>query len=166
MKSTLLDFKEYIHDVQDFPSPGVLFRDIRPLLANAEVYQTAIHELVSLSNPTDYFVGIDSRGFLFASAMATQANAGIVLIRKKGKLPPPTLSLEYDLEYGSSALEIQPGKGRVVLVDDVYATGGTMNAAERLCVEAGYEVVDRIVLIDLKHLHEPNSVKSLIQYHG
>jgi adenine phosphoribosyltransferase len=77
---------------------------------------------------------------------------GLVLCRKKGKLPPPVVSQSYSLEYGEDILEIQPGTGKVVIVDDVYATGGTMNAVEQLCVKAGYTVVDKLVLIDLKYI--------------
>ncbi len=86
------------------------------------------------------------------------------MCRKKGKLPPPTISETYSLEYGEDTLEIKPGKGKVVIVDDVYATGGTMNAVEKLCEKAGYTVIGKLVLIDLRFLHEPNDVKSLIQY--
>ena len=85
-------------------------------------------------------------------------------MQKKGKLPPPTISETYTLEYGEDTLEIKPGKGTVVIVDDVYATGGTMNAVEQLCIKAGYTVIDKLVLIDLKFLHEPTNVKSLITY--
>lgn len=166
MPTTAVDFKTHIKDVPDFPSPGILFRDIQPLLSNPKVYQQAIDELVAISEPADYYVGIDSRGFLFASSMALKTNAGIILLRKKGKLPPPTIAQEYSLEYGTDTLEIQPGTGRVVIVDDVYATGGTMDAAEILCKKAGYTVVDRVVLIDLEFLHGPNDVKSLVQYNG
>jgi len=111
----------------------------------------------------DYWVGIDARGFIFASALAS-INGGLIMCRKKGKLPPPTISQEYSLEYGTDTLEIQPGKGTVVIVDDVYATGGTMNAVEQLCQKAGYTVIGKLVLIDLLFLHEPNNIKSLIQY--
>jgi adenine phosphoribosyltransferase len=113
-------------------------------------------------NP-QYWVGIDSRGFIFASALANTFG-GLIMCRKKGKLPPPIISQEYSLEYGTDTLEIQPGSGTVVIVDDVYATGGTMNAVEQLCQKAGYTVIDKLVLIDLKFLHEPTNIKSLIQY--
>ena len=88
----------------------------------------------------------------------------MIMCRKKGKLPPPVVSETYSLEYGEDTLEIQPGSGTVVIVDDVYATGGTMNAVEQLCIKAGYTVIDKLVLIDLQFLHEPTNVKSLIKY--
>ena len=90
--------------------------------------------------------------------------AGIKLIRKPGKLPPPIISKSYDLEYGSDTIEVCPSKGTVVIVDDVYATGGTMNAAVNLCEEAGYTVIDKLTLIDLTFLHGKTNVKSLIKY--
>jgi adenine phosphoribosyltransferase len=96
--------------------------------------------------------------------MALKTKNGLRLVRKAGKLPPPKVSYHYSLEYGTDTLEIQEGKGKVVIVDDVYATGGTMNAVEHLCKEAGYEVIGKVVLIDLAFLHEPNDVKSLIKY--
>ena len=111
-----------------------------------------------------YWVGIESRGFIFASSIAALDNSGFIMCRKKGKLPPPIISQEYNLEYGSDILEIQPGGGDVVIVDDVYATGGTMDAVEKLCTQAGYNVIDKLVLIDLKYLHASNNIKSLIQY--
>jgi adenine phosphoribosyltransferase len=101
---------------------------------------------------------------MFATALAMHMKCGIKLIRKKGKLPPPTISKSYQLEYGEDTIEIQPGEGNVVIVDDVYATGGTMNAAIELCQNAGYNVIGKLVLIDLKFLHESTDVKSLIQY--
>ena len=99
-----------------------------------------------------------------ASALSLHTKIGLKLIRKKGKLPPPILSVSYNLEYGSDTIEMQPGKGNVVIIDDVYATGGTMDAAEKLCREAGYNVIDKLVLIDLCFLHPINNIKSLIKY--
>lgn len=156
--------KNLIKDIPDFPKKGVTFKDIQPLLENGNIFDQVIIGMLNEVNKPDYFVGIDSRGFIFASAMAQKTMNGLKLVRKKGKLPPPTIELSYDLEYGSDTLEIQPGTGKVVIVDDVYATGGTMNAAEELCIKAGYEVIGKVVLIDLAFLHEPNDVKSLVKY--
>ena len=157
-----MKWKEFIQEIPDFPIPGVSFKDVSPLL-KSPLFPHAIEEMKNLVKHPYYWVGIDARGFIFASALAS-TNGGLIMCRKKGKLPPPTISEIYTLEYGEDTLEIQPGTGRVVIVDDVYATGGTMNAVEKLCEKAGYTVIGKLVLIDLKFLHEPNNVKSLIQY--
>ena len=157
-----MNWKEYINEVPDFPKPGVSFKDISPLLKSIR-FSEAISEMKKLVPNPQYWVGIDSRGFIFASALSNTFG-GLIMCRKKGKLPPPVISQEYSLEYGTDTLEIQPGNGTVVIVDDVYATGGTMNAVEQLCQKAGYIVIDKLVLIDLKFLHEPTNIKSLIQY--
>jgi len=155
--------KSLIREVADWPKPGVGFKDITPLLASPH-FPRVIDALEKLTVRPDFYVGIESRGFLFASALAQKTGAGLLLCRKKGKLPPPTVSASYQLEYGEDVLEMQPGSGTVVIVDDVFATGGTMKAATQLCREAGYTVVDRLVLIDLIFLHSEVEVKSLIQY--
>lgn len=157
-----MNWKEYINEVPDFPKPGVSFKDISPLLKSIKFPEAITKMKILVPNP-QYWVGIDSRGFIFASALANTFG-GLIMCRKKGKLPPPVISQEYSLEYGTDTLEIQPGNGTVVIVDDVYATGGTMNAVEQLCQKAGYTVIDKLVLIDLKFLHEPTNIKSLIQY--
>jgi adenine phosphoribosyltransferase len=158
-----MNFKSYIREIPDFPKQGVSFKDISPLLKSTW-FPYAIHLMAGQVKHPDYWIGIDSRGFIFASAIAGTTDGGLIMCRKKGKLPPPIVSQSYSLEYGEDTLEIQPGTGKVVIVDDVYATGGTMNAVEQLCIKAGYEVIDKLVLIDLKYLHEPNNIKSLIQY--
>lgn len=157
-----MKWKEFIQEIPDFPIPGVSFKDVSPLL-KSPLFPHAIEEMKSLVKHPYYWVGIDARGFIFASALASK-NGGLIMCRKKGKLPPPTISETYTLEYGEDTLEIKPGKGTVVIVDDVYATGGTMSAVEKLCIKAGYTVIDKLVLIDLKFLHEPTNVKSLIIY--
>ena len=157
-------YKSFIHDIKDFPKPGITFKDIQPLLANPVVFDSAIKEMSNLVQKPDYWIGVDSRGFIMASSLSINTGIGLKLIRKKGKLPPPVTSISYDLEYGSDIIELQPGKGNVVIVDDVYATGGTMEAAEKLCKEAGYNVIDKLVLIDLCFLHPITNIKSLIKY--
>jgi adenine phosphoribosyltransferase len=157
-----MNWKEFIHEVPDFPKPGVSFKDVSPLLKSVH-FPAVIKEMKNQVKQPDYWIGIDARGFIFASALS-MFNGGLILCRKKGKLPPPTVSQEYTLEYGNDVLEIKPGTGTVVIVDDVYATGGTMNAVEQLCIKAGYTVIDKLVLVDLLFLHEPNNIKSLIQY--
>jgi adenine phosphoribosyltransferase len=155
--------ENYIKDVLDFPQPGIIFKDISPLLAS-NYFPKVINKMSSLVQTPDYWVGIDSRGFIFASALSMYTEKGMIMCRKKGKLPPPVVSESYSLEYGEDTLEIKAGTGKVVIVDDVYATGGTMEAVEKLCKKAGYTVVDKLVLIDLKYLHGDTNIKSLIQY--
>ena len=157
-----MNYKNLINEVPDFPIPGVSFKDISPLLKSSQ-FPYIIKGMKNLVTQPDYWVGIDSRGFIFASALS-MLNGGLIMCRKKGKLPPPVVSETYSLEYGEDTLEIQPGSGNVIIVDDVYATGGTMNAVEQLCIKAGYTVIDKLVLIDLRFLHEPINIKSLIQY--
>ena len=162
-----MNYKDYIKEVADFPSCGISFKDISPLLANNRAYTSAITDLGSLvDDPPDYWVGVDARGFLFASSLALQFGGGVVLCRKSGKLPPPTITHTYDTEYSKDELSIHPGTGRVVIVDDVLATGGTLEAANHLCKLAGYDVVDNLVLIDLRYIPRDLSVniRSLVQY--
>ena len=161
----MIDFESYVTDIPNFPIDGVTFKDIQPLLSSPKAFRHAIREMFSkFETIMDYWVGIDSRGFIFASDLSQFSNKGLKLLRKKGKLPPPTVAKTYELEYGSDTLEIQPGTGKVVIVDDVYATGGTMDAAEQLCKDAGYDVIGKVVFIDLDFLHGPIDVKSVIKY--
>jgi adenine phosphoribosyltransferase len=149
----MADLKRYIRDVPDFPQPGILFRDITPVLRHR--FDAVIDAMSGLLDTQqwqviDALAGIESRGFILAAALALRHGKGFVPVRKQGKLPPPVVSAPYDLEYGTGVLEMQPGAGRLVLVDDVLATGGTLRAAAELCASAGYEIAHRMVLIDLK----------------
>jgi adenine phosphoribosyltransferase len=147
------DLKQAIRDVPDFPRAGILFRDIAPLLRDHfEVTVDALDELLSAEEwqQVDALAGIESRGFILGAALAHRRHKGFVLVRKQGKLPPPVVDVAYDLEYGSGVLEMQKGRGQVVLVDDVLATGGTMRAAADLCDRAGYQLTALLALIDLR----------------
>ena len=161
-----MNLKSFIQDVPDFPKEGILYRDIQPLLENQDAFFDAILGMAELVEIPDYWVGIESRGFIFASALSMQYGGGVKLIRKAGKLPDTvdTLhSVEYDLEYGSDVIEMKGGSGKVILVDDIFATGGTMRAAERLCSTAGYQVTDALCLLDIG-LIKNHDVKCLISY--
>jgi adenine phosphoribosyltransferase len=149
----LTDLKSAIADVADFPRPGILFRDISPLLRDhfAETVRALDALLTDAEwNTVDALAGIESRGFILGAALALHRRKGFVLLRKQGKLPPPVVDVAYDLEYGSGVLEMQRGHGRLVLIDDVLATGGTMTGAAELCLRAGYSVEALAALIDLK----------------
>lgn len=162
-----MELKKYIKQVPDFPKKGIVYKDIQPLLANHEAFSAAVNELYSLTLiKPDYYVGIESRGFIFAAALAKLFGKGMKMIRKAGKLPDGEdnlVSMEYGLEYGRDTLELAKGSGTVVIVDDVFATGGTMLAAESLCDFAGYEVLDRIAVVDVGITKE-HDTKCLISY--
>lgn len=164
-----------IRGIPDFPKPGILFRDITPLLAEPKLFKTTIDLLAEpyLKTTVDYAVGIESRGFLFASALAYRLNCGVVPVRKKGKLPYQTLSVTYDLEYGQDTVEIHRdafGKSKkVLIVDDVLATGGTAKATAELVEKAGGKLVGISFLIELLALKGREKISqypvhSLIQF--
>ncbi|MEQ8354393.1 MAG: adenine phosphoribosyltransferase [Kiloniellaceae bacterium] len=154
-----MDLKKHIRGIPDFPSPGILFYDISPLLAHPDAWQTTVDRLAAVvdEHKPDVLAGIESRGFLVAAPLALKLNMGFVMVRKKGKLPGATLPYTYDLEYGSDTIEIQadaiePGQ-RVFLLDDLLATGGTMNAAAKLLRSAGAEVTGAACIIELTFLN-------------
>lgn len=154
-----MDFEKYIGVTPDFPKKGISFKDISPLLQNPEAYKAAIDEMCKLAEefkPT-LIIGPESRGFLFASAMAYKMGIGFVMARKAGKLPGITTKVSYQLEYGTATIEvpasaIKPGD-RVLLVDDLMATGGTFKALKTLIEEARAIPVGCLTLINLEELH-------------
>lgn len=150
---------EAIRDVPDFPKPGIIFKDITPVLSDGALFRIAINAFVEACRGADAskIVGIDARGFVFGAAVAYQLGLGFIPVRKKGKLPYKTESASYSLEYGEACVEmhidaIQPGE-RVVLVDDLLATGGTSAAAVKLIRKMGGEVLQALFLIELEFLH-------------
>lgn len=169
------DLQRLIRDIPDVPSPGVMFRDITPLLADANGYDEAVKAIVSLSHGkrVDKVIGIEARGFIMAAPVAFHLNAGFVPVRKAGKLPWAVVREEYALEYGTDQLEIHrdalaPGDS-VVIVDDVLATGGTANAAIRLVEGLGATVAGLLFLIEISALGgrsalARHSVSSVITY--
>lgn len=155
----MTDFAQYVRDIPDFPEPGVIFKDITPLLGNAKVFSELID---ALGEPfrglgVSKVAGIEARGFTLATPVAERLGAGFIPIRKPGKLPYETVREEYDLEYGTDVLEVhtdavEPGE-KVLIVDDVVATGGTAAAAVRLLNRIGAEVVGLSVFIELAFLN-------------
>ena len=161
-----------LRDVPDFPRPGILFKDIAGLVADPNVFDAVVDELAQVLADTadiDLVAGVEARGFLFAGALARQLRCGILPVRKAGKLPPPTLRRSYVLEYGSADIEIPAGLAagrRVVLIDDVLATGGTLRAAAELLVEAGATVAAVGVIVELDALRGRDELRGLAPLHS
>lgn len=170
-----VDLLQYIRNVPDFPKPGILFRDITPLLASPIALRTAVHRMADRfrEEQVDVIVAAEARGFIFASPLALELNVGFVPIRKPGKLPFETHAFHYELEYGTDSLEmhvdgIQAGQ-RVLVVDDLLATGGTIDACCRLVEKNGAQVVACAFLIELRALKgreriAPHEVFRLIEF--
>jgi len=154
-----MDIKEHIRAIPDFPKPGILFYDIATLLRHAEAWQVAMDRMAELVRPhrPDYLAGVDARGFLLAAPLALKLGCGFLMLRKRSKLPGPVIGLDYGLEYGSDRIEIQAdavtGGDRVVVVDDLLATGGTLAAGIKLLQQVGAEVPAAAVLIELTFLN-------------
>ena len=169
--------EDYVTTIPNFPKEGIMFRDVTTVLSDADGLKLAVDELTKLLDGIDFdvLVGTESRGFIFGSAIAYNLHKPLVLARKKGKLPRKTVSAEYELEYGTDAIEmhadsIKPGQ-KVVLVDDLLATGGTMKATASLVEELGGEVVKIIFLMELLGLKGTEKlakydVKSVVSYPG
>jgi adenine phosphoribosyltransferase len=173
--ATPAEIERAIRNVPDFPKPGIQFKDITPVLADARLFSGSIDLLLDGHKPgsIDAVVGIDARGFIFAAAAATKLQSGFVPVRKKGKLPYKTHEQDYELEYGTASVAmhidaLKPGH-RVLLIDDLLATGGTSAAAAALVRKLGAEIVEISFLIELKFLNGRDrlknyKVRSLITY--
>ena len=169
--------EDYVITIPDFPEPGVMFRDVTSVLVDPDGLKLAIDEMQKLLEDTDFdaIVGLESRGFLFGMPIAYNLHKPFVLVRKKGKLPRETVSKEYDLEYGSAVIEVhkedlKPGQ-KVVIVDDLIATGGTVKAAAELVESLGCEVSKMVFLMELAGLEgrkklEGYDVASVLCYEG
>lgn len=169
--------EEYIRSIPDFPEPGVIFRDVTSLLQDADGLKLAIDEMIKALENVDFDIvaGTESRGFIFGVPVAYAMHKPFIPVRKAGKLPCETVSQEYDLEYGSATIEIhkdsiKPGQ-KVVLIDDLIATGGTIEAAAKLVEQLGGEVVKMLFLLELSGLNGRDKLKdydveSIVTYEG
>jgi len=169
------DFSSCLRDIPDFPSPGIIFKDISPLLANPQKFTEVIEAMAKLvkDQEIDYLLGIDSRGFIFATALAQKLNLGMIMARKPGKLPGDVVSQSYELEYGTATLEIQTDAfkagDRVLIIDDVLATGGTARAAGDLVEKMGAQTAGFAFFVELEFLNgrqvlDSTSVTSLVKF--
>ncbi len=168
---------DYVRTIPDFPEPGIMFRDVTSVISDADGLQLAVDELQGLLDGVDFdaVVGLESRGFIFGTPLAYNLKKPFILVRKKGKLPCETIEQTYDLEYGSATIEmhkdsLKPGD-KVVIVDDLIATGGTVEAACKLVEQLGGEVVKIIFLMELEGLNgreklKDYTVESVVKYPG
>lgn len=172
-----MDLKTVIRDVPDFPKPGILFRDITPVLEDPEAFRAALTGLVGLiaDTPCDRIAALESRGFIFGAPLARQLGKPLIILRKPGKLPRETRSVSYDLEYGSATLEAHTDAlaegDHILIVDDLLATGGTAAAAQQLVEELGGTVTAHLFLVELEDLQGRARlvgapVFSLVKYSG
>jgi len=175
IQTTPAEIERAIRNVADFPKPGIQFKDITPVLADPKLFSGCIDLLIDGFKPgqVDAVVGIDARGFIFAAAAAIRLQAGFVPVRKKGKLPYKTHEQEYDLEYGTASIAMHidalKSGARVLLIDDLLATGGTAAAAASLVQKLGAQILEVSFLIELKFLHgrdrlKGHKVRSVVGY--
>jgi adenine phosphoribosyltransferase len=174
MAESAIDLRAFIRDVPDFPKPGIVFKDITPLLTNGPAFHAVVDQIAApYQGRVDVVLGIESRGFIFGAAAAYALRAGLAVVRKPGKLPAATFAAAYALEYGTDSLEIHRDAfghpTRVLVVDDLLATGGTASAACTLVEQLGGEVVACAVVIELTALGgrarlQPHAVSALIDF--
>ncbi len=161
-----MNYKEIIREVPDFPKKGIIFKDITPLLRDADAFRFTIETLQKELQGVEFdkIVAIESRGFIFGSALALVMGKGMVPVRKKGKLPAETISIEYDLEYGTDILELHKdslsSKDKVIIIDDLLATGGTISAVEKLVSQTGASLVADVFVIHLSFLDGINNLSA------
>lgn len=175
MSGDKIVLEKYIRDIPDWPKKGILFRDITPLLGEPKAFRTAVEMMAVdyIGKGIQYVAAVEARGFIFGAAVAAKLNVGFVPVRKKGKLPFKTESITYDLEYGSNTVEVHkdavPAGAKVLMVDDLLATGGTIEAACKLIEKIGGKIAGVVFLIELAGLKgieklKKYEVKSLIKY--
>jgi len=172
--NTAINLRDYIRDIPDFPKPGIVFKDITPLLANGHAFGASVSGLAcQMPANVDAIIGIESRGFIFGAALAQQTGLGLIPVRKPGKLPADVHGVDYELEYGVDRLEIHrdavSSGHRVVIVDDLLATGGTMCATVELVRQLGAEVAGCLFIVELAFLNgrkllQDVPIHSLISY--
>ena len=177
MDNKMKKLEEYVRSIPDFPEPGIVFRDVTSILQDKDGLRMAIDQMQTYLKDLEFdvIVGPESRGFIFGVPIAYNLNKAFVPIRKKGKLPCETISMDYDLEYGKGTIEvhkdaIQPGQ-KVVIIDDLIATGGTIEAITKLVKELGGEVIKIVFLMELKGLEgrkklEGFDIEAVLQYEG
>lgn len=169
------DLRKYIRDIPNFPKEGIIFHDVTPLLQNAKAFGQAIDTMAEklMGMGVEYMIGVEARGFIFASALAYKLGTGLVIVRKFGKLPFEKINASYNLEYGKDVLEVHSdaisGGSRVVLVDDLLATGGTAAAVGNLVTKLGGDIVGYSFLVELKELKgrerlKPYPVWSVLEF--
>ena len=168
------NLKLAIDSYKNFPQEGIVFRDVLPILGNPDIFSDLIYEMSSsdVLRKSDAIIAIDARGFIFGAAISFHISKPLVVARKPGKLPGEIITKTYVTEYSEDELSIQLGTGKVIIVDDVLATGGTLSTVNSLCISAGYDVRGSLVLIDLKYVPRSSAfiniaspfIKSLIQY--
>ena len=168
-----MNLENFIKDVVDFPKPGIIFKDISPLLANPEAFNSAVDAMAKNISECDVIVGLDARWFLFAWALSYALEKTLVLVRKKWKLPDESISIDYDLEYGSNSFEIHKNAikswDKVAVIDDLLATGWTALAACELIEKLGWEISSIEFIVELEFLHwkeklNKYTINSLLKY--
>jgi adenine phosphoribosyltransferase len=171
----LIDLKKYIRDIPGFPKDGIIFHDITPLLQNSTVFSYAVDSMAETlkDKRVDYLIGVEARGFIFASALAYKLGCGLVIVRKLGKLPHEKINVTYDLEYGKDVLELHRDSithgEKIALIDDLLATGGTAQAVGSMVQQLGANIVGYSFLIELTSLNgreklKPHPVWSIMKY--